>query len=386
MRAKPEKFLWEFARLLRNDPLDAAKELTGAHVKSDDDWRALTPLAGRHRLLGYLVYLAKDIPSLPPLARDQAPRIYDGIRVRYSIQCAQVAEIVSSLADIPFRILKGLVIAHGAHRLAHLRPCGDIDLLVPSRFLIQTLQRLMTARFSFVLPHAFPWPPPQWLLHAPFPIEIDELALFRGAAVVELHTHIVSYKLPHKISEEELYASGDFVRLEEPKLDMPALLPDFVWLHLAMNYHMHRFSGGLGILLDLAKWEDLHPLNIDQIRRNIDRWSVRYLLDPVLRHLKAIFTDLPSVRLLGETLTPATEIFALSEKAWDSRVTPMYWIRQSPSPLRTLWRNIFLSRHAAAIRYGRSPDDPSLWFRRALRPFRLMAAHGQTVSRELRVS
>lgn len=383
MLTRSQQLLLRLAPLFRAEDFDAASHELLRSVGSDDEWRELTHEAGRHRLLGYVSHAANGESRLPPLACDQAWRILDGTRIRFAYHRAHLEEVASILKDVPFRLLKGYSVALRAHPIPYLRPCGDVDLLVPSRSLLTSLTRLTEHGFRVTSPSYFPWPPPVWFKNPKFSIELDEIVLRRDDLVTEIHSQLVSYKLFHAVDIDEVFAQPERITMPDTTSELSTLNSEDAWLHLLINHHMHRFSGGLGSLLDIAKWEDLYPLNLDSLNDKIDRWRIRYLLLPVLTQLKFVFPDLPSASELVTALPPEPAIFSAAYKARSTTCTPLYWIRKSPRPFKTLLRNVFPPRTQAALRYGRDPLDPKLWGNRMLRPFVLLGRHAGTASREI---
>lgn len=368
----PQEILVEFIRFARFDQLeDAAILLRPTMSEGREPWKELMGYAAQQRLTGYLAAAVSKDPSFAFRAAD----IILGMKAQCAHHALIIEQIFNATDGLDVRLVKGLAVSSGAHTRPHLRPCGDIDLLVHPRHFVRVVEKIMELGFLSSPSSSFPHPIPRWLSKNGLPRNVDaEAVLHRDGIIVELHPNLLSPKLHHSIDVDRLFDDPLLLSSSPFAREIPTLKPTHFWIHLAINHNLHRFAGGLGALLDLAKWCDRFQLDPAELARQTDEWNLGYLIAPVEKQLRGAFQE----PLHASSL----ESLALIWNPVRDPPTPWHWIRQSPKPYLTLWRNLFPSKWSAAVRYNRSPGDLRLYVRRIFRPFELLIRHARTTARE----
>lgn len=362
MERKETSDIGKIVRHFRIDDFDSAAADIQRLVSSGTPFSDLWEQAARNRLTAYFAYSISNDLIFPSDEKLKARRIIDQHKAEYAKRLVVRDAVTNALSDVRHCFLKGLVIAEGGYPKPYLRSMGDIDLLVSPDDLWLAVDRLMEAGFQYASLNHIPWPIPKWLRQKPLPVDVDvEIILFRPGVVVELHPHLISPKIPHRVKMSELLEKvvGSSYR---------TLTPEVNWIHLLANDSFHFFSYGLGSLLDLAKWEDRYAIDPENTAKLIREWRLEYLVFPALARLKSLFPELPSVSFFGEHLHPSP-LFPRNAPAF-------YWGMRSGQPVRTMLKNFFPSRAASAIRYRRDPKSARLWIDRACRPISLLRSYG----------
>lgn len=131
--------------LLFGTTSDAASNLAALMV---DDWQALMPLIGEHRLgplLHWQLQQHRESPSA--LSEDQKTRLADAFKrsaVRGLLLQAELVRLHRLLtnAGIPYAALKGAFVAFAAYPHCAMRPLRDLDILVPEELALQAFELL----------------------------------------------------------------------------------------------------------------------------------------------------------------------------------------------------------------------------------------------------
>ena len=252
----------------------------------EKDWEAAANEARRHGLgplLFYRMKLRQPGITIPP-------RIAGVLRNEYLLNAAsnmrRIRALTPSLealqaAGVPTIVLKGAYLAEAVYGNPALRTMVDVDLLVHREDLKSADAALAGAGFSAL---EFPVSPPE-----------DENEFHyrngTGTAMIEVHWEMTKPEYPFRLDVDLLWKQAIPTRIAG--VDVLALSPEDLILHIGLHAAIHRFAHGLRPLCDLA--EALSRLSV-----NWDILWIRARNAGIGRSVRLLLTL--AVDLLGMTI------------------------------------------------------------------------------------
>jgi hypothetical protein len=268
-------------------------------------------------------------------------------------------------AGVPTIVLKGAYLAEAVYGNIALRPMSDVDILVPKEDLGRADATLSAAGFTA---RDFHLPPPE---------DENEFHYYSPAAkvLIEVHWEMTKPDYPFRLDVGLLWAAAVPARIAG--VDVLALSPEDLLIHVGLHAAIHRFAYGLRPLCDLAEVVSRLAVNWDlfgQRARNAGLGrSVRLLLALAAELLGAEISE-SGLRGIETSPVPAE----LWEKAKESvfKEESEQWTGATPHPNLVLFvgrkrwkdkiafaaRRIFPSRQSIAARYRVGADSPRVFF------------------------
>lgn len=208
----------------------------------DETWVGALHVARLNRLVGVLA-AAVAHSDLDGPRREQAADLeaeWAMHTVRAEQAMLKVVEMLDG-AGIPVRALKGSAYAHRYWPAPEMRVFGDADVLVPSRYLDDTVRMLLDAGGERILPQVRPG----------FDRRFGKSVTVRNADRVEIDLHRALVAGPHTflVPEDDLWVEPSPVSVAGRSV--PCFPPEMQLVHAATHAVASRASR-LGSVLDMA--------------------------------------------------------------------------------------------------------------------------------------
>ncbi|HVX39502.1 MAG TPA: nucleotidyltransferase family protein [Gemmatimonadaceae bacterium] len=278
-------------------PDDARDEAALAPLATPHtNWRLVTHLAERERLLSVLWYGLRDVDVVPREMQAAIRRRTAVIEFRMAATRARLEQIVSRLAaeGIPSLLLKGAALASSVYPSFAHRPMNDLDVLVPADDAARAWQHV----------RALGWTPEQdggAEFHEAFH-HLKPLVDPSGSGiVVEIHRSMMPRPGPFVLANEEIWSESTEARLGGASARVPSDLHQL--LHLSVHFAWsHYLAGGLARAV-----RDVAHLTA---RRDID-WDKFLSLARSARASTCAFWTLRLSKSLGAARVPDPVLRAL---------------------------------------------------------------------------
>jgi hypothetical protein len=355
--------------LLSYAPREESRRLSGSSEErdwSEEDWGTVIAEARRHSLSPLLYHRIKlrepDIgaPSqvIGKLRGDYLRSA--SVNIRRFRALTPVLEALKA-AGVPTIVLKGAYLAEAVYGNIALRPMTDVDILVPKEDLGRADEVLSTAGFSA---RDFHLPPPK---------DENEFHYYNPTSkvLIEVHWEMTKPDYPFRLDVGLLRTAAVPARIAG--VDVLALSPEDLLIHVGLHAAIHRFAYGLRPLCDLAEVVSRLAVNWDlfgQRARNAGLGrSVRLLLALAAELLGA---EIPESGLRGIETSPipaelwekAKESVFKDESEQSAGATPhpnlvlFVGRKRWKDKITFAVRRIFPSRQSIAARYPVRANSP----------------------------
>lgn len=219
----------------------------GAEVEwptlSAGDWDRLASLASEEVVAPLLFAAVRSgephglAQHMPSPVRDQLARTYYSTTARNQVRFQEMDRFLPALgeAGIPVVVLKGAALAETVYPEAGLRPMSDVDLLIPARWLRESIRILKTCGYTL--------------------LKITSHAVLEGgphnAVFVELHWALV----PNKAQSQEKALAWFWERTQPlPRCPIVSMFsPTSNWLYVLSHLAVQNQAS----LMELLKYYDL---------------------------------------------------------------------------------------------------------------------------------
>jgi len=261
---------WVKARYDR-EALDEAKRIAG---DGQVNWERFLQQAAEHAVAP-LVYdtVRNESESLPPWVREELRTAYYQAAARNTLFYRELVAIVRRFhqANVPLILLKGAALAQGTYRNLALRPMSDLDLLVPSDFMLRA-EELLARRGYTILEGA-----ESHLRHMTFELPDSDTSTH-----VEIHSHIVSSPYYRRaIPEEWLWRDPVELLIDGVPALTPA--PQVSIVHSCLHFLDHTGTrGSLLWLCDIAEVARDTDLDWDGLAQKLCEFTIALPVRAVL--------------------------------------------------------------------------------------------------------